>query len=347
MAFFLTLLLGLTPAQAIVGIDSLTGDYIEIDPVSGQGHIAGHTGLSGVLWHSLAVTSYGQLYAAAGGLGQTYDLYTIDTRTGASTFVVATPLLSLLGLAFGPNGELYAIGNRVPQQASSPDDLFRIDLATGNATLVGGLGTISMTSIASWGGILWGYDKEVGLVRIDPQTAQVTDVRPGFGGPYDLGESICFRPDGMGYQVDYWLWTFDPADGVPARIGETGWRGVLGCAEYLEDPNGPEPFALTIQGERGDVMRASVAGATPWSPVVVVWGRRPYRSWPIPSAWGCAGTVMDVRFPPRLAWTGLADGTGRVRTDARLTPWFRKERFRAQAVDLATCAASNVAEVVF
>ena len=347
MALFLSLLLGLTPAQRIVGIDSLTGDYVQIDPVSGVAHAAGNTGSSGGLWHSLALSPSGQLYAAAGGLGQAFDLYIIDPLTGAATFVVATPLLSLVGLAFGPDGELYGIENRIPTLGTSPDDLYRIDLATGQVTFVGDLGTIFMVSLDSWGDSLWGYDKEVGLVRIDPQTAQVTDVRPGFGGPYDLGESICFRPDGMGYQVDYWLWTFDPADGVPARIGETGWRGVLGCAEYLEDPNGDDPLALAIQGERGDVMRASVAGATPWSPVVVVWGRRPYRSWPVPSAWGCAGTVMDVRFPPRLAWTGLADGTGRVRTDARLTPWFRKERFRAQAVDLATCAASNVAEVVF
>ena len=151
----------------------------------------------------------------------------------------------------------------------------------------------------------------------------------------------------MAYQVDFWLWVLDPADGVPARVGETGWHGILGCAEYLEDPNGNDPMALGIQGVRGDVMRASVAGATPWGTVVVVWGRRPYHTWTIPPAWGCAGTVIDVRFPPRLAWTGLADGTGRVRTDARLTPWFRKERFRAQAIDLTTCTTSNIAEVVF
>lgn len=128
-------------------------------PASGTTTLIGPTGMgpiSGLAWNEVHQVMYG-ITGCTQQLGPS-NLVTIDMTTGAATVVGPTGITAG-SLEFGPNGKLYAGGNRV-----DGGNLYEIDPNTGAATLVGwtGLGGVTGLTFAmfpvpveevSWGAI--------------------------------------------------------------------------------------------------------------------------------------------------------------------------------------------------
>jgi hypothetical protein len=102
---------------------------------------------------SLALSPFtGQLFSMCGPLFGNQHLATLDPKTGlANLFGVTVSGLSVMALAFAPNGTLYAVGDCNPDAnfecntSSSPPDpnynsLYKVNTTTGAFTRVGATG---------------------------------------------------------------------------------------------------------------------------------------------------------------------------------------------------------------
>jgi len=97
---------------------------------------------------SLALSPSGTLYSMCGPLFGAQQLATIDKSTGrANLFGVAVPGLSVMAMAFGPDGILYAVGDCNPQNfqctpGTDPNynSLYTVNVTTGAFTRVGSTG---------------------------------------------------------------------------------------------------------------------------------------------------------------------------------------------------------------
>ena len=109
---------------------------IVIDPVTGAGSVfLTTTGRpTSFFIRGMAVSASGVLYVVLSQIdtGAIDTLATIDMITGAYTVIGPTGRPDLQALAFSPGGGLYAIG------INSGGRLYRLDPATGAATLIGG-----------------------------------------------------------------------------------------------------------------------------------------------------------------------------------------------------------------
>jgi hypothetical protein len=127
------------------------------------------------LWISsraLAVAPDGVLWGVLPGA----QLRTIDPSTGATMLIgPITGATYIEGMAFAPDGTLYAVGN-VDSRFSRK--LYTIDTTTAAATLLHSLAVSDIDCLA-WGydGFVYGADadgREADLFRIDPATGAVT-----------------------------------------------------------------------------------------------------------------------------------------------------------------------------
>jgi hypothetical protein len=129
------------------------------------------------------------LYGCNGGgrdPGNPSNLYMIDPATGAAALVGPMGIEQCSGLAFGPNGALYAVGH----DPGNPNDwfsLFVVNPATGEANLIGeshhDFDEIDFSRISDlsfrFDGRLFGYlEGEDGLGYLDTATGAVTELGP-------------------------------------------------------------------------------------------------------------------------------------------------------------------------
>jgi hypothetical protein len=115
-----------------------TNDLYRIDLGSGAATLIGDTGIADV--EGLALRGDGALFGVSDA---TDELVTCNPTTGACTAVGALGVgVSDPGLAFACNGTLYMSTEDpgVTVEGGTPGDLYRVDTATGVATLVGSLG---------------------------------------------------------------------------------------------------------------------------------------------------------------------------------------------------------------
>jgi hypothetical protein len=212
----------------------LSGTVVRIDEATGATRIIGNSGLG--FQNSLARDSAGTLYTR-----QLDGLYTIDPFTGAATLAtrLTGPITDLGGLAFSPEGVLYG---------STREALITIDLGTGVATRVGGFGNVRPIEGLTFSpdGVLYGITGEPfvqgrsGLFRIDPLTADLTQIGPSLGSVFN---SLTFTPDGTLLATGLSsLVTIDPATGLEGSSRAIGFnvRGV----EYVAPI--PEPATLVL-----------------------------------------------------------------------------------------------------
>lgn len=138
-------LAGLARAQEqdLIGINT-QGSLYRIDPITGDHHFLASTGL---LANALGADSLGRLYVAGNTPGQTH-FFRIDPLDGSAVLVATTQLLSVRGLAFTDDDELFVINSDVSGTDEPPDDLFRIDLDLQTATFVACLGNAFLQSLA-------------------------------------------------------------------------------------------------------------------------------------------------------------------------------------------------------
>lgn len=337
--------LGSARGQEIMTLD---GDFIRwLDPRTGQvlrtGWALGATGT----WSGLAKDSQGTLYGCSGNYFTPYRIYEIDPSTASTRLVSQTSLLGVSAIAFGAGDVLYALNDpSVP--FSGVFDLVRIDLATGNSTLIGSTGNRYVFSLTYGLGTLWawsgGYNGS-GLVRIDPLTGLAVDVNPAVRGPMDATDSLCSSDDGVLYLVDYGLWIVDTLTGVPAFVDFIPGIPLSDAAEFM--PNLPAPFSLGVRGETGHPMGAFVAGATPNGTVALLHGDGYGGPDAIGAGLPCSGILLDLNAPVTLIRILTAGPDGKAEIGPAYVPLQVRGRVRLQALDLTTCEVTNVARIVF
>lgn len=209
---------------------------LKVDPVAGLGAVVGSLGLSGqgsgqfdALDLGMTSDCDGQFWLVSGVLKQ---LWKVDPKTGATTRVGDTGH-AISGLV-ARDGVLYGSGSRADH------GFYRINEATGAATLVGNFGTgassilnsVSMSFDAE--GTLWAVLNYVppttgndvpdwsDLAKIDPTTGVMTIVGP-ITGPEAL------RQAGMkGFVITPAACLAGSVRPQPAPIGSTWALGLLG-----------------------------------------------------------------------------------------------------------------------
>jgi hypothetical protein len=159
---------GHTLASTNIGTGALTGEGDFDFRSDGTGFLSGDgnrflsfnlsagtstpIGTQNFLFDGLAFRSDGVLFGLSQGFSSPNgsSLYTINTTTGAVSLIgalnvpaAASELLG--GLAFGPNGTLYA--ELSDGSTTSPSTLYTVNTATGQATLVGSIGFASVSGI--------------------------------------------------------------------------------------------------------------------------------------------------------------------------------------------------------
>jgi hypothetical protein len=165
---------GLTfdPDRVLYGLSVANPDrLITVDPATGAGVAVGPTGVDGDLGAGLASSPLtGTLYAVTGQIGQKL-LITLSPSTGNAAVIGPVPR-SVVGLTFDASGALWAIDG-------AREELIRIDLATGEVTLVAwGLPSAIGSLAAGSSGNFWAVDSSGSnpyrLYSINPATGATT-----------------------------------------------------------------------------------------------------------------------------------------------------------------------------
>jgi hypothetical protein len=144
---------------------------------------------------SLARSAAGIMYSVCGpGIAkpdQPQQLATIDLKTGRAT-LFGTPFtaLSVMGLEFGPDGTLFAVGDT---NKASPtfNSLYTVDVKTAALTRVGSTGApeFFMDFAFDKNGTLYGATSHM-LFTIDPKTGTANKVADFVGGGDVMGLSF-------------------------------------------------------------------------------------------------------------------------------------------------------------
>lgn len=172
------------------------------------------------------------------------------------------PLLDRLTAGLMALLPLAAVAEPLGYAAGGDNQLYRLDLGTGQATRVGPMGFVDVEGLAmSPDGVLYGVaDAGTGLpgaaltdflVRINPDTGSATAVGAlglmgqGTGSFFDLDYGLAFTCDGrlwLSSDTTTRLWEVDRFSGATRYVGETGQR-ISGLAAY-----GSDLFGLSIAG---------------------------------------------------------------------------------------------------
>jgi len=337
-------------AQELRAMDKFGGNLWSINAKTAQMQFIGSTGLNIYLWEALAMDSQGKLYSAYGRDFAPYAIYEIDPDTAQATFVVQTNFIGLIAMAFGPGDTLYLVNERDSPLIQTPIDLYTLDLSTGATTYIGEMssGGLLIRALDFYGGELYGFGGGIGLVKIDTQTAQVTDINPAIPAMPTVTVSMCFSESGALYYLDRSLWTLDSQTGAWGYVNRTQLPGFWSEAEFFEGPK--DPFALWLGGHTNGPMTVNCSGATANGNVAFAWergGAAPAGPTPIPAGFPCAGTQVDLSTGMQLFGILSADASGKVSTPPQFVPAGAARAVRIQAIDLTTCETSNQVLISF
>jgi hypothetical protein len=151
---------------------SSSADIVKFNAGDGDAHYLFTLGIP--LMASIAFDTTGTLY----GVTRTGDLYTIDAVTGSTNFVVDA-VGSYLGITFNPEtNELWAT-SRAPT-APNKDAIFKVNLTTGDTTIIGHTGLGKQTNDITFDenldlyGVIGIASELNDFVSIDPTTAAGT-----------------------------------------------------------------------------------------------------------------------------------------------------------------------------
>jgi hypothetical protein len=188
---------------------------------------------------SLALSPHRTLYSMCGTMffGD-QELATIDQNTGrAHLFGGSVPGLSVMAMAFGPNGTLYAVGGCNPDPVSfecipgsaNYNSLYKVDPNTGAFTLIGPTGApqLFMDLTFDRNGNMLGVTTTVNpsgtpaiLYRIDPTNGTATTLVNLVGSNLVMG--LAFGQNGKLYATDNFvpsgLYRIDPETGFETAI---------------------------------------------------------------------------------------------------------------------------------
>ncbi|MEL6427628.1 MAG: hypothetical protein AAFP22_12960 [Planctomycetota bacterium] len=224
------------PVQDMLyAVDGATDELVRIDPTTGNEVRLGPLGFTDVL--SLTFDPSGTLYGIFRGGSQ---LITLDTATGAGTFVVGYGE-RIDAVAFDGNGTLYGFGPSV--------EIVTIDLVSGALTTIGPVGALEIGSLT--------FDPDTGsLLGVDTRTGQLFAIDPATGADRSIGgvgrlslTALAYdSTTGTTYGVDD-----DRLYRVDRATGETRFIGDL-AAQFIESlafvPSTGMLYGLSRAGSR-------------------------------------------------------------------------------------------------
>jgi len=225
--------------SAVYHLDLATG-------AAAQPRNTGITFLTGIA----ADPASGSLYGLTTfGSAPMNSLVRIDPLTGAATTVGATGLQNIFegDLAFNPaTGQLFGLQN-IPN-APGPGDLFRIDLNTGAATIVGTLPTGDYSALAfDLSGTLWLVDSSASggnNARILDTVQLNLDLGATVGLAFDPASGTAYLADGGNNRTDM-LYRLDVLSGIASPVGLIGIpEGIAGLTFMAV----PEPGVIAFLG---------------------------------------------------------------------------------------------------
>jgi hypothetical protein len=209
-----------------------------VDSNNGSSTYIGAFGQSST--YTLSFDKAGTLYGISNGFNDG-TLVTIDTATGHATTVgTTTGIADLMALAFAPDGTLYSA-------SWATNSLYKMDKATGSATLVGALGFYNIMDIDfDTHGDLYGLGNS--LYKIDLSTGHGTLVTT-LGNTCLMGMAI--DKSNRFLATDYCanntpLYQINTLNGTLTALGDTGIDNAMGGAFQAADV--PEPASIGLVG---------------------------------------------------------------------------------------------------
>ncbi len=226
------------PLYGATGTGDGTGTLVTIDPLTGAATVIGPLNdalgqnyrLTGLAFHPIT----GILYGSSNNTSPTnpQSLVIVDPLTGLVTLVgsFGQSFQTMADLTFTPDGTLYG------WLESNDDDLYSINLATGQATSVGesGLSTYGSGLASNGAGVVYFAGEGTGgtLYTVDTTNGTVTPVATLGAGPIGLGRPVAamaFSPTGtlyatvgeFGGHIPAYLVTIDPQTGAITTIGQS------------------------------------------------------------------------------------------------------------------------------
>ncbi|WP_295445624.1 choice-of-anchor D domain-containing protein [uncultured Thiodictyon sp.] len=175
----------------------INGRVYNVDPKTGASKLLGPSGFTQT--NSLTADRAGRLITAVVTTTAAPFLVQIDPLTGVGTRLVTIsgPLTALESLAFSPQGQLFAFHG---------SSLYRIDLATGQSSLVGTAANFNNGFLGfAPDGTLFGWSFYMsfyggGLYQLNTETGAAVDVNPSVGGTSGSApHAIGFGTDGALY----------------------------------------------------------------------------------------------------------------------------------------------------
>ncbi len=252
-------------AASLLGV-SWDGTVSRIDESNGTGETVGDSGFEGV--NALARSAFGQFFATSRGLSdQSTNLFTINPLNGAGTQVVVLDFgagidSSVRGLTFSSSDALYAINNGGGRSSTiGLDDLYALDIATGQATLVGNTGLQGIQALTTGpNGKLYGWDVGTtaldgrGLILLDPSTGVAADISDAIGETDGVDiQTLAFNSTGKLYGGQNALYEIDPSNGATTLIGSGGYADVRGFEFLLAEDAQPPISGNDIDPHRNTV----------------------------------------------------------------------------------------------
>lgn len=226
------------------------GVLLTLDQNSGGGQVVGLSGFDELTGVSIR-PSTGELYATVATNLET-QLLRMDSETGQAFETAVIPVPNIRAIAFDSNGDLYGA-------TFDKGDLYLIDAATGDATLIGSTGVNLFVGLAvnPIDGQLWGTGVTDAIYQIDKTTAETTLIgNTGFSRTpeieFDAGGKL-FGLSGFAPGVESELIQIDTSTAAGTLIGATGFKTVFALAisgvvvtgiESVTDALLPAQFAL-------------------------------------------------------------------------------------------------------
>jgi formylglycine-generating enzyme required for sulfatase activity len=235
-----------TPTLLLVGTD-----VRYVNPNTGEYVVIRDTVTSSL--NSLAKSPSGTLW----GVNANNMLVTLNPITGQATEIrpivgIDTP--STRGITFDASGNLYAIQSTILAEPIV-DTLWRININTGQATLIGETGWYGLQSLATApNGTIYSWDfgycalcRKLQLCTINPITGAASDVNAADNDSQSPSiQTLIFAPDGRMWGIGNGnVYSINAATGVYSMQWFQVAHGATGGGEYI-DVDWPELSALSV-----------------------------------------------------------------------------------------------------
>jgi hypothetical protein len=215
------------------------GDFARIDPTDSSAVLVGPTGFVAV--NCLAKDPSGHMWGMGDQPFGNKRICQLDPYHGTATTQFAAYLNTPTGMAFSPQGVLYAVDT----SGSAQSYLYYYDLSepdpqpdvVGVCRDPGGQSAAIYGLTFSTGGVLYGWSTSHGLVTVNANTALCFDVNGISDGSTDI-QSLAMSASGALYGVRDRLYAIDLVTGA-FSAGPSYGLDVRGAEFYLKPDRGP------------------------------------------------------------------------------------------------------------